>query len=105
MGMKGEPTVMRIREWIGIAANGEGFLAEGNANRDFPVQLHLTTFDFLLSAGQMLRVGNRATMKYYCDMWNKALKEMRFDGYERMLVRPASAEFTLTVRPDGRKRR
>lgn len=101
--MKSEPTCERICEWIGVTDDHSQFLAEGNTNPGYE-NLRLTTFDSLLSLGNMLRVANRHTMRVYCKKWNDIVRKVDFKGRERLFVHPERAEFALTIPFDGRRK-
>lgn len=102
--MKREPTRERICEWVGVTDDHSQFIAEGNPNPGYE-NLHLTTFDSLLSFGNMLRVANRYTMRIYCKKWNDIVRKTKINGYERLFVHPERAEFALTIPFDGRRRK
>ena len=101
--MKNEPTCERFREWIGVTDDHSLFIAKGN-----PIpgteNLRLTTFNNLLSFGNMLRVASRHTMQVYCRKWNDIVRKAEVNGCEHLLVHPERAEFALTIPFDGRRK-
>ena len=101
--MKSEPTRERICEWIGVTDDHLQFIALGNPNPGYE-NLRLITFNNLLSFGNMLRVGNRYTMRFYCKKWNDIVSKVKFSGYERLFVHPERAEFALTIPSDRRRK-
>lgn len=101
--MKSEPTCERICEWIGVTDDHSQFIAMGNPNPGYE-NLRLITFNNLLSFGNMLRVGNRYTMRLYCKKWNDIVSKVKFSDYERLFVHPERAEFALTIPFDRRRK-
>lgn len=101
--MKSEPTRKQICEWIGVTNDHSQFIAEGNPNPGYE-NLRLTTFDSLLSFGNMLRVANRYTMQIYCKKWNDIVRKTKANDCKSLFVHPEKAEFALTIPFDGRRK-
>lgn len=102
--MKSEPTCERFRAWIGVTDDHSQFIAEGNPNPGYE-NLRLTTFDSLLSFGNILWVANRYTMQVYCKKWNDIIRKAKVSDYKRLFVHPEKAEFALIIPFDGRRRK
>ncbi|MDD6487478.1 MAG: hypothetical protein PUF61_11075 [Spirochaetales bacterium] len=102
--MKSEPTCERFRAWIGVTDDHSQFIAEGNPNPGYE-NLRLTTFDSLLSFGNILWVANRYTMQVYCKKWNDIIRKTKVSDPKRVFVHPEKAEFALTIPFDGRRRK